>query len=294
MIRRLLAAALVVAASTAPGSAAAGADEEELPGRLVAPRCPRRLPGRRGARARGALRQGVRDRPRERPRAGARRAVGPLRAGGPLLSLLRTGAKDYDLALSQITITDARDTVVDFSRLYLVADQAVLCAAGSRSRQRRFSALRELPPLRRPGRNQRGQGQADPARARGPRVRRRVPARGGALTAALRRGDRQRRPARRAPHRRRSASAASGRASATAPSSSRAARCAHPLTPPSTCWRTGRSGAWPPPGSRPTSPGCAPSAEGREAARHYAWTVLALCLRQSSSPWSSAWPRSRA
>ena len=54
------------------------------------------------------------------------------------------GAKDYDLALSQITITDAREAAVDFSRPYFVADQAVLLRRGLTLQKRRFSQLRKL------------------------------------------------------------------------------------------------------------------------------------------------------
>ena len=54
------------------------------------------------------------------------------------------GPKDYDLALSQISITDDRDALVDFSRPYFVADQAVLLRRGLTLERRRFSALRAL------------------------------------------------------------------------------------------------------------------------------------------------------
>jgi polar amino acid transport system substrate-binding protein len=54
------------------------------------------------------------------------------------------GPRDYDLALAQITITDARDEVVDFSRPYLIADQAVLLRRGLTLAKRRFSQLRAL------------------------------------------------------------------------------------------------------------------------------------------------------
>ena len=54
------------------------------------------------------------------------------------------GAKDYDIALSQITITTGREALVDFSRPYLVADQAVLLRRGLTLAKRRFSRLRKL------------------------------------------------------------------------------------------------------------------------------------------------------
>jgi polar amino acid transport system substrate-binding protein len=59
-------------------------------------------------------------------------------------AFFEAGAKDYDLALSQITITDARDAVIDFSRPYFVADQAVLLRRGLSLPKRRFSQLRTL------------------------------------------------------------------------------------------------------------------------------------------------------
>ena len=59
-------------------------------------------------------------------------------------AFFEAGVKDYDLALSQITITDARDAVVDFSHPYFVADQAVLLRRGLTLTKRRFSQLRKL------------------------------------------------------------------------------------------------------------------------------------------------------
>ena len=109
------------------------------------------------------------------------------------------GAKDYDLALSQISITAARDALVDFSRPYFVADQAVLLRRGLTLQRAPLRGAARAPPLRR-ARDDRGQaGAAHPPRAAGPGVRRRVPAGGRALPAPLRRGDRRRRAARRPP-----------------------------------------------------------------------------------------------
>ena len=59
-------------------------------------------------------------------------------------AFFQPGPKDYDLALSQITITAAREAVVDFSAPYFTADQAVLLRRGLTLKKRRFSQLRKL------------------------------------------------------------------------------------------------------------------------------------------------------
>ncbi len=45
-------------------------------------------------------------------------------------TLLTPGAKDWDLALAEISVTPARAERVDFSRPYLTADQGVLLRSG--------------------------------------------------------------------------------------------------------------------------------------------------------------------
>jgi len=45
-------------------------------------------------------------------------------------AFFQPGPKEYDLALSQVTITDARDAVIDFSAPYFPADQGVLLRRG--------------------------------------------------------------------------------------------------------------------------------------------------------------------
>jgi polar amino acid transport system substrate-binding protein len=63
----------------------------------------------------------------------------------PLHSTLVTpGAKPWDLAIAQITITAARAARVDFSSPYLKADQGVLVRRGLRSRPGSIAALRSL------------------------------------------------------------------------------------------------------------------------------------------------------
>jgi polar amino acid transport system substrate-binding protein len=59
-------------------------------------------------------------------------------------AFFQAGPKDYDLALSQITITAAREAVIDFSAPYFTADQAVLLRRGLALTKRRFSHLRKL------------------------------------------------------------------------------------------------------------------------------------------------------
>jgi polar amino acid transport system substrate-binding protein len=59
-------------------------------------------------------------------------------------AFFQPGAKEYDLALSQVTITDAREAVVDFSAPYFTADQAVLLRRGLTLTKRTFGQLRRL------------------------------------------------------------------------------------------------------------------------------------------------------
>ncbi|MET0818157.1 MAG: ABC transporter substrate-binding protein [Solirubrobacteraceae bacterium] len=59
-------------------------------------------------------------------------------------AFFQPGPKDYDLALSQVTITTAREAVIDFSAPYFTADQAVLLRRGLVLKRRRFSQLRKL------------------------------------------------------------------------------------------------------------------------------------------------------
>ena len=59
-------------------------------------------------------------------------------------AFFQPGPKEYDLALSQITITGARDAVVDFSAPYFTADQGVLLRRGLTLEKRTFEQLRKL------------------------------------------------------------------------------------------------------------------------------------------------------
>ena len=59
-------------------------------------------------------------------------------------AFFQPGPKEYDLALSQLTITAAREAVIDFSAPYFTADQAVLLRRGLTLKKRRFSQLRKL------------------------------------------------------------------------------------------------------------------------------------------------------
>ena len=52
-------------------------------------------------------------------------------------AFFQPGPKDYDLALSQLTITPAREAVIDFSAPYFSADQAVLLRRGLVLKKRR-------------------------------------------------------------------------------------------------------------------------------------------------------------
>jgi polar amino acid transport system substrate-binding protein len=63
----------------------------------------------------------------------------------PLFStLLRSGEKDWDLALAQITVTPVRATRVDFSNTYLTADQGVLLRRGLTTTPTSIAALSRL------------------------------------------------------------------------------------------------------------------------------------------------------
>jgi ABC-type amino acid transport substrate-binding protein len=59
-------------------------------------------------------------------------------------TLVSGGAKDWDMALGQITITAARAQRVDFSAPYLAADQGVLLRDGYPTRPSSLAALRPL------------------------------------------------------------------------------------------------------------------------------------------------------
>jgi polar amino acid transport system substrate-binding protein len=59
-------------------------------------------------------------------------------------TLLEPGAKDWDVALAQITITRQRRANVDFSKSYLRADAGVLVRRGLKPRPASLAALREL------------------------------------------------------------------------------------------------------------------------------------------------------
>ena len=145
MIRRLLTAALVVTASAVPGSAAAQVPTK-TPGQLVVgvsmPAAGFQIGAVRGREVLFAKGYEI-----DLANAIARELGVPsvrFVQEDRFSAFFEAGAKDYDLALSQITITDARDAVVDFSRPYLVADQAVLLRRGLTLAKRRFSALRKL------------------------------------------------------------------------------------------------------------------------------------------------------
>ena len=83
-------------------------------------------------------------------------------------AFFQTGPKDYDFALSQITITAAREAVVDFSAPYFTADQAVLLRRGLTLKKRRFSQLRKLRLCAAARHDGRHAGEADPPRPPGP------------------------------------------------------------------------------------------------------------------------------
>ena len=59
-------------------------------------------------------------------------------------TLLAPGPKPWDLALAQVSITDARRAAVDFSVPYLTADQGVLLSAATAARPARIADLRGL------------------------------------------------------------------------------------------------------------------------------------------------------
>lgn len=59
-------------------------------------------------------------------------------------NLLAPGAKDWDVALAQITITRQRRANVDFSKSYLRADAGVLVRRGLKPRPASIAALRRL------------------------------------------------------------------------------------------------------------------------------------------------------
>ena len=58
--------------------------------------------------------------------------------------LLTPGAKPWDLAIAEITITDARRAALDFSAPYMTVDQGVLLAQTVKTRPRTIAALRPL------------------------------------------------------------------------------------------------------------------------------------------------------
>lgn len=59
-------------------------------------------------------------------------------------TFFQPGPKDYDLALSELTITAAREAAIDFSVPYFRADQAVLLRRGLTLAQRTYKALAPL------------------------------------------------------------------------------------------------------------------------------------------------------
>ena len=59
-------------------------------------------------------------------------------------SLLSAGAKPWDLALAQVSATDARRAAVDFSVPYLTADQGVLLSIATTARPTTIADLRGL------------------------------------------------------------------------------------------------------------------------------------------------------
>ena len=59
-------------------------------------------------------------------------------------TLLRAGRKDWDIALAEISISDARARRVDFSVPYLRVDQGVLVRPGLSARPRSIADLRNL------------------------------------------------------------------------------------------------------------------------------------------------------
>ena len=59
-------------------------------------------------------------------------------------TLLAPGAKDWDLALAEISVTPARAQRVDFSRPYLTADQGVVLRRGLKTKPASIAALRAL------------------------------------------------------------------------------------------------------------------------------------------------------
>lgn len=58
--------------------------------------------------------------------------------------LLTPGAKPWDLAIAEITITDARRRALDFSAPYMMVDQGVLLAQTVKPTPRTIAALRSL------------------------------------------------------------------------------------------------------------------------------------------------------
>ena len=224
--------------------------------------------------------------PRPRPRT--RRADRPLRAGGPLLRVLRRPApKAWDLALSQITITAARE-----------ADRRLLRAVPRRRPGRAARArahAREAPPLRacascslcaergttgaEAGRG--GSARSGPVRVFGDASRleaelyqRRCDAVVGDAAAA------RRTPRPGTPSASASSPAGSGRASATGPSSSRGSALRAPvdaalaaLEEDGTLGRL--AAAWL---STDVTRLQRFPLRCRGPRRHYAWTVLALCF----------------
>lgn len=59
-------------------------------------------------------------------------------------TLVSAGAKDWDVALAQITVTAERAKRVDFSKPYLAADEGVLMRSGIAGEQRSLADLRGL------------------------------------------------------------------------------------------------------------------------------------------------------
>jgi polar amino acid transport system substrate-binding protein len=142
---RGLAVAAAVAAALAASAPAAQAPPTKTPGELVIGLAMPAAGFQVGA-ARGrdvVLAKGLEI---DLARAIARRlAIPRVRfVNEPLFSTLLTGGpKDWDFALAEVTITDARRRRVDFSVPYLTADQAVLVRKGLEP-PRAIAALRRL------------------------------------------------------------------------------------------------------------------------------------------------------
>ena len=59
-------------------------------------------------------------------------------------ALFSSGAKDWDVGIGQITVTERRAEAIDFSRPYFESDQGVLLRSGLKLRSRTLAALARL------------------------------------------------------------------------------------------------------------------------------------------------------